>query len=161
GGTDGISWKFVHVPDSFGREMDRNVKGLRGGIADTAPFRWSGHDASLERFIHEEVTGLLQGPPLSETQVRALADYVASLPLAPNPYREPDGSLTPAAQRGKALFDGRAGCASCHGGPKAGGGMAWIGTTPEGVALDVPHLAGVYDTDPYLHDGGARTLEEI
>src|SRR5205814_843357 len=26
GGTDGISWKFVHVPDAFGRTMDRNVK---------------------------------------------------------------------------------------------------------------------------------------
>ena len=26
---------------------------------------------------------------------------------------------------------------------------------------DVPHLAGAYDTDPYLHDGRARTLEEI
>jgi cytochrome c peroxidase len=29
------------------------------------------------------------------------------------------------------------------------------------VDLDVPHLAGVYDTDPYLHDGRAKTLEEI
>ena len=36
-----------------------------------------------------------------------------------------------------------------------------IGTTPVGVALDVPHLAGVYDTDPYLHDGSAPTLEEV
>jgi cytochrome c peroxidase len=29
------------------------------------------------------------------------------------------------------------------------------------MALDVPHLSGVYDTDPYLHDGRAKTLEEI
>src|SRR5439155_563399 len=39
GSMDGISWKFVHVPDSFGRTIDRNVKSLRGQIGDTAPFR--------------------------------------------------------------------------------------------------------------------------
>ena len=39
--------------------------------------------------------------------------------------------------------------------------MAWLGTTPKGVDLDVPHLQGVYDSYPYLHDGRAATLEEI
>ena len=93
---------------------------------------------------------------------RALTDYLESLPLPPNPYRALDGTLTPEGQRGKLLFEARAGCARCHAGPKAGGrNQAWIGTTREGMALDVPHLAGVYDTDPYLHDGRAKTLEEI
>ena len=159
---DGISWKFVHVPDSFGKKLDRNVKGLRGHIADTAPFRWSGYDRTLEGFIREEVAGLLHGPKLPESQIQALAGYVESLALLPNPFRPEDGSLTPAGARGKALFEGRAACSQCHAGPKAGGGRsAWIGTTPHGVMLEVPHLAGVYDTDPYLHDGRARTLEEI
>jgi YVTN family beta-propeller protein len=161
GGTDGISWKFVHVPDALGKQQDRNVKGLRGHLADTAPFRWTGQEANLTSFVKDEVDGLLQGPKLSDAEVKALGDYLQSLALPPNPFRAPGGGLTDAAQRGKILFDGRAGCAQCHNGPKFGGQRrASVGTTPEGVELDVPHLAGVYDTDPYLHDGTARTLEE-
>lgn len=162
GNTDGITWKFAHVPDALGKQIPRNVRGLRGGIADTAPFRWSGYDRELLGFVQEEVTGLLQSPKLDDARLQALAGYIESLPLPPNPYRAEDRSLTPAAQRGKALFLGKADCASCHTGPMAGGQRkAWIGTTPQGVDLDVPHLAGVYDTYPYLHDGAAKTLEEI
>jgi YVTN family beta-propeller protein len=162
GGTDGISWKFVHVPDALGKQQDRNVKGLRGHLADTAPFRWTGQEANLASFVKDEVDGLLQGPKLSDAEVKALGDYLQSLPLPPNPFRAAGGVLTEVAQRGKILFDGRAGCARCHSGPKSGAQhKASVGTTAEGVELDVPHLAGVYDTDPYLHDGSARTLEEI
>jgi YVTN family beta-propeller protein len=162
GGMDGISWKFVHVHDALGKEIDRNVKGLRGHIGSCGPFRWSGHDATLDQFIAEEIPGLLQGPKPSPRDVKALAAYVESLPLPRNPYRMPDGSFTAAAVRGKALFEGRAQCVACHSGPRAGGTRkAWIGTTPPGMELQVPRLDGVYDTDPYLHDGKARTLEEV
>ena len=37
----------------------------------------------------------------------------------------------------------------------------WVGTTGEGVPLDVPHLVGAYETPPYLHDARAKTLEEV
>ncbi|HEU4753378.1 MAG TPA: c-type cytochrome, partial [Armatimonadota bacterium] len=161
GNTDGISWKFVHVPDALGKQGDRNVRVLRG-ITDTAPFRWTGYDRDLESFVREEVAGLLQGPKLDAAQEAAVARYIESLPLAPNPYRNADGSFTEAALRGRALFAGKAECASCHTGPKAGGQRrGWIGTTPQGTDLDVPHLTGVFDSYPYLHDGRARTLEEI
>ena len=30
-----------------------------------------------------------------------------------------------------------------------------------GTFQDVPHLSGVYDSYPYLHDGRAKTLEEV
>lgn len=162
GGSDGISWKFVHVKDALGREIDRNAKGLRGHIGESGPYRWSGHEPSLERFIEEEIPGLLQGQKPTPAEVHALAAYVGSLPLTPNPFRLPDDSFTAPAVRGKALFEGKAGCVSCHAGPRAGGQQkAWIGTTPPGIELQVPRLGGVYDTDPYLHDGKARTLEEV
>lgn len=162
GGSDGISWKFVHVPDAFGKEVNRNVKSLRGHIEDTAPFRWTGYDRSLNDFVREELTGLFQGPKPEEAKVQAIVDYVRSLPLPPNPYRAAGGGLTPEGERGRMLFQGKAGCAACHAGPKAGGARkAWIGTTPEGMELDVPHLVGVFDTDPYLHDGSAKSLESI
>jgi cytochrome c peroxidase len=162
GSMDGISWKFVHVPDALGKETDRNAKDLRGHIGESAPYRWSGHERNLEGFVEEEIHGLLQGNKLTPAEVRAMAHYIGSLPLPPNPYRAPNGSLTDAAQRGKALFEGSAGCISCHSGPKAGGQRkAWVGTTPDGIELQVPRLQGVYDSAPYLHDGKARTLEEI
>jgi YVTN family beta-propeller protein len=162
GGTDGIAWKFVHVPDALGQQADRNVKSLRGEIAGDAPYRWSGHEPSLDRFIEEEIVGLLQGSQPSQAEVHALSAYVGSLPLGPNPYRSADGALTASALRGKALFDGKAGCLPCHSGQKAGGQRkAWVGTTPESVPLQVPRLSGVYDSAPYLHDGRAQSLEEV
>lgn len=162
GGTDGISWKFVHVPDVLGKTLDRNVKALRGGIAQDPPYRWSGHETSLASFIDEEVPGLMQGPKLTPVQLAELAGYVGTLPLTANPYRADGGGLSVEAVRGKALFEGKAGCAACHdhsahrSSPKV-----WIGTTPPGVLLQAPRLEGVYDTDPYLHDGSAKTLEQI
>ena len=162
GSTDGIAWKFTHVKDSFERKLDRNVRSLRGQIADTAPFRWSGQGPELHEFVREEIAGLLQGPKLSDPEVDAMVEYIRTLPLPPNPHRDPAGALTPAGLKGKVLFEGRADCASCHTGAKAGGQRkAWIGTTPQGVDVDVPHLQGVYDTYPYLHDGKAKTLEEL
>ncbi len=162
GNTDGISWKFVHVPDGLGKTENRNVRSLRGGIEGTAPFRWTGHDRDLETFVQEEVTGLLQSPKLDPERLTAMVAFVKSLRLPPNPHRKPDGKPTDAGQRGKVLFEGKAGCVTCHGGRMAGGGRkGWVGTTAESVELDVPHLAGVYDSYPYLHDGRAQTLEEI
>jgi len=162
GTTDGISWKFTHVPDALGREITRNVRSLRGEIGDTGPFRWTGHDTALEAFVQHETVGLLQSPKMEEAQFRQIADYIRSLPLPPNPHRQEDGSFTDTAKQGKLLFEGKAGCVSCHAGPKAGGGRkVRVGTTPPGLELDVPHLAGVYDSYPYLHDGRAATLEEI
>lgn len=162
GNTDGISWKFTHVKDALDRKLDRNVRSLRGKIEDTAPFRWSGHTRELHEFVREEIEGLLQGPRLPDTDINAMVDFVRSLRLPPNPHRSPDGTLTAAGLRGKTLFEGKADCISCHTGAKSGGQRkAWMGTTPQGVDLDVPHLAGVYDTYPYLHDGRAKTLEEI
>lgn len=160
GGADGLTWEFAHVPDGL---RFRNSRNLRGGITLTAPFRWSGHDKDIEDFFQEEVTGLLQGPRQNHNALHALWNLVDQFPMPPNPYRDEGDQLTAAAKRGKLLFEGKAGCISCHSGEFNGGtGMkAWIGTTNEGQKLDVPHLLGAYDSAPYLHDGRAATLEEV
>jgi YVTN family beta-propeller protein len=160
GAADGLTWRFSHVPDGL---TQRNTRDLRGGILETAPFRWTGYTNRIEDFIQEEVTGLLQGPRLADRDVEALRAALASFRLPANPYRAEDGELTPAARRGQLLFAGKAGCGGCHSGPRLGGtgGKAWVGTTPPEVTLDIPHLAGCYDSAPYLHDGSAATLEEV
>lgn len=162
GGTDGISWKFVHVPDALGKETDRNAKGLRGNLARSAPYRWSGHEPTISRFVDDEIKGLLQTPTITPSEKAALVDYVGAIPAPANPHRAPADSFTEPAQRGKLLFEGKAACATCHTGERLGGERkAWIGTTPEGISLQVPRLVGVYDTAPYLHDGRARSLAEV
>lgn len=160
GNTDGLAWEFIHVPDGFEK---RNSRNLRGGIVGTAPFRWSGHNRDIEGFIEEEITGLLKGPKPTHPTLHALWNLVGQFPMPPNPHRTLDGQLTEQARRGEALFAGKAGCGGCHTGERFGGTgkKAWVGTTRESVEIDIPHLHGVYDSSPYLHDGRAATLEEI
>ena len=179
GGSDGLVWSFVHVPDRFPR---RNSRDLRNGVPGSAPFRWSGYEKSLHTFVEDEVTGLLGGPKPTAEQTEALVKAVWALEMPPNPFRTAAGELTPEAHKGKALFEGKAGCISCHAGPNLGGtGLsAWVGTTePQrptpnaqspmpnaqrltpGLSVDVPQLRGVYDGAPYLHDGRAATLEQV
>jgi DNA-binding beta-propeller fold protein YncE len=159
GGTDGLVWEFVHVPDAI---PARHTRSLRSGVAGTAPFRWSGRETDLKAFVQDEITGLMHGRTQSTEDLQALADFASDVPLPPNPNRAA-GGFTPSGERGRELFLGKAGCGSCHSGPRFGGEgkRAWIGTTPEGQTLDVPHLTGAYDSAPYLHDGRAHTLEEI
>ena len=160
--TDGISWNFIHVPDQFGKEIARNVRGLRGNLKDTAPFRWTGFDADVETFTQVEITKLLESPPLPKKELDALVGFLTSQRLPPNPYRGPDQTFTAAALRGQALFIDKAECSTCHAGPNRGGTRkVWVGTTPEGVEVDVPHLVGVYDTWPYMHHGKAQSLAEV
>jgi YVTN family beta-propeller protein len=160
GGADGLTWSFVHVRDGFTR---RNARDLRTGVAETPPFRWSGLEAHLRDFLRDEVTGLLGGPDPTEAQLADLGAAVRAFAPPPNPYRDPDDRLTAAAERGRLLFEGAAGCGACHAGSRRGGtGLkAWVGTTPPAQQVDVPHLVGVHDGAPYLHDGRAASLEEV
>ncbi|MBM3459783.1 MAG: c-type cytochrome, partial [Armatimonadetes bacterium] len=160
GASDGLVWNFVHVADGF---VKRNSRDLRGGIAETAPFRWSGFDKHLREFVEAEVTGLLQGPRPTDEQIAALTQAVQAFRRPPNPLRQPDGEWTPLGRAGRELFQGKGGCVQCHEGTRGGGTGAqrWVGTTSEGRTVDVPHLVGVYDSAPYLHDGRAASLEEI
>ncbi len=157
---EGLSWKFAHVKD--GIEL-RNTRDLRGNLLLTAPYGWMGREEDFEVFVNDELVGLMRTHRLPHSEVHAFWDLINESPLPPNPYRAADGSFTVAARRGKELFEGKAACVTCHEGNERGGSnkREWIGTTPEDVKLDVPHLIGAYESAPYLHDGRAATLEEI
>ncbi|NTW02046.1 MAG: c-type cytochrome, partial [Oscillochloris sp.] len=102
--------------------------------------------------------------PISwEQTAQALA---AALRSIPNPVTDyPRGMLTPAAQRGQALF-AELGCGACHYGPTLSS-ERYINT---GVSKDinrnegkarVPSLIGLAQTAPYFHDGSAATLSDV
>ncbi|MBX3271814.1 MAG: PKD domain-containing protein [Sandaracinaceae bacterium] len=109
----------------------------------------------------------------------ALAAYVASLDrYLPSPHRAADGSLPDAAARGRAVFEA-AGCGRCHAGPAltdsgfvapgvprlhdvgtlAPSSGQRLGAALEGI--DTPTLHGLWHSAPYLHDGSARTLQDV
>ena len=172
GHTTGLSWDLED--DGLG-----NVKNIRSfrGVAGTAPFRWQGEAAEVgANECGPTITLAMRGSPLSLEDLKALESFVLSVPLVPNPYRQPDGSLSEAARRGKALFEGKAGCIKCHSGPKftnrkrrdvgTGAGRYSPLKLPSGRTLyptqfDVPQLVGIWDSPPYLHDGRAKTLLEV
>ena len=77
-----------------------------------------------------------------------------------------DGQLSPAAQRGKKLFDSdRTGCRDCHPAPLYTDlKMQNVGTrgpADYGDAFDTPTLVEVWRTAPYLHDGRYATIKEL
>jgi cytochrome c peroxidase len=85
----------------------------------------------------------------------------------------------PAATRGKVVFDGKAGCATCHSGPeftdanKRLHAPSEVPSEPE--SLGVPSYAsrsatkmystaplkGVWQQPPYFHNGSAVTLVDV
>ena len=84
----------------------------------------------------------------------------------PNPYRLPDGSLSPQAVRGQAVFrSSLAGCASCHKGPYfTDGEIHDLGLGEEKdkyQGFNTPTLRGVYKKVRLLHHGRAKSLQQL
>jgi len=174
---DGRTWNFPDGP--------RNTTSLLG-IADTLPVHWSGDLDELqdvEATIRDiqAGTGLTDGsgnclPACDQADPNAgrsqdlddLAAFMASLDLSPNPNLEADGSMSEAAERGKAVFESvETGCAECHVAPVYSDALKHdVGTGAEsgekkGTSFDTPTLRGIYKTAPYLHHGAAETLLDV
>jgi YVTN family beta-propeller protein len=170
---DGLSWDLE--PDGFGIDIVDN-RALEE-IKDTAPYKWNGANPDLqtecgprtERFFFRSQG--FRGGDLED-----LVKYVQSIPLRPNRYRLPDGEYTPAQERGLDIFQRTAKkdgtpipdnlqCFVCHSGKYYTNlQLADVGTgkpTDRSPKVDVPQLTNVVNSAPYLHDGSARTLEEI
>ena len=113
---------------------------------------------------------------LISSKLPALQAYQLSL-AAPSP---PAGSFDAAAAgRGKTLFDGKAGCVACHGGPAFTDANTRLHAPAEVVsepeADGVPSYAsrsatrqyrtaplrGIWQHPPYFHNGSAPTLEAV
>ena len=134
-------------------------------VAQTGPWTWHGWQADLDDAMVESFTKSMQGRKPSTDDVKALVAYLGTLEYPKNPYRQADGSLSPEAKRGEVLFRSSKGnCSSCHSGPELSDGKVHdVGLNESGDVYkghNPPSLRGVYDKDPYLHDGRARTLKD-
>jgi YVTN family beta-propeller protein len=131
----------------------------------TKPWTWHGWQSRLEDAMIESFTKSMQGTRPSDEEVQALIAFLGTLEYPRNPYRAPDGDLSSAAQRGALVFrSDKAACNRCHSGPEFTDGKIHVAGLEERddaySGYNPPSLRGVYDKDPYLHDGRSKTLEE-
>jgi len=100
-----------------------------------------------------------------EEKAAAIDEYLKSLRPVPSP-RLIDGKLSPAAQRGKELFESnRVGCHFCHPAPLYTdkrmhnvGSKELYGTAD---TFDTTTLVEVWRTAPYLHNGRYLTVKDL
>jgi cytochrome c peroxidase len=136
------------------------------GVTRTGPWTWHGWQEDLGAAVEKSLTETLWGPKPAAEDVRALVAFLGTLEHPPNPRLGPGGRLSAAAQRGKALFHGKARCARCHQGEYhyTSKKNYDVKLPPDGSPFDTwnpPSLRGVSDRGPFLHDGSVDTLDEL
>ncbi len=95
----------------------------------------------------------------------AIDEYLKSLQPTPSPYLV-DGKLSPAVERGKALFFSKmVGCSECHSKPFFTDlklhDVDSKGKYDQQNKFDTPTLIECWRTAPYLHDGRFLTVKEL
>ena len=157
GGDDGHTWKFS-VNNSTDIET-RRTQSLRGGVVtDTAPYHWNGDLPTLGALCDEVFTHRMGGGKVTDKQEPIVAHWMNALPRVPV-RTDLDANKIAA---GKALFEGTAGCTSCHvGGTGTLASNQDIGKVDvdgKSIPMQVPSLVDVIDRAPYMHDGCAASL---
>lgn len=152
--VDGLNWDLIN--DGVGNP--KNAKSLHD-IHDTPPAMWTRvrEDMNAAVAAGQRFAGFFPDPE----NHRALLEYLGHPPRAPNPYRDRDPK---SRERGRAVFE-KAYCAVCHPAPKYTDlKLHNLGTANEHdlhASFDTPSLRDCYRTAPYLHDGRAKTLEDL
>jgi len=170
---DGLTWDLE--PDGFGRDIvdNRLIEDIKG----TEPYKWTGTNPDIPTECGPRTEKYFwRSEQYDDLTLTDLALYIRSLPPRPNRWRLPDHELTPAQERGKAIFERATDkfgkpipegnrCSYCHSGSKGTSQKTFeVGTrktTDNTGRFDTPQLTNIALTAPYLHDGSARTLEEI
>jgi YVTN family beta-propeller protein len=149
---------------TFHTRSRKKVPTLRR-VTKTKPWTWHGWQKNLEDSVFESFTKSMQGPRPKSQDVKALVAYLDTLDYPKNPFRNADLSLTAAALRGRDVYrSAKAACNTCHGGAElTDGKIHEVGLEESDDAYrgyNPPSLRGLYDKDPYLHDGRAKSLRE-
>lgn len=172
GHVDGLNYDFDG--DGVGDNLldNRSLQGLAG----TWPFKWNGKNPSLKvqcgpRFAKV----LMRTDPFDGQQLDDLTRFVESMPPARTRHVQ-DMAWTPARERGRQIFFatktsegaeipvGRR-CFTCHRPPlytnRSKTSVGTRGPRDATDEFDTPHLLGISASAPYLHDGRAKSLEEM
>jgi cytochrome c peroxidase len=189
GDNDGRVWDLTQLGEGL-----RNTIPLTGRAGNKkGAVHWTGNFDEIQDF-EGQIRALAGGKgfmsdaffhlgsrskPLGDTkaglseELDALAAYIGSLDkYGDSPYRDDDGSLSDAGERGKMIFANMQ-CGLCHSGNDFSDSEAGLfhdvgsikptsGTRLEKQLLgfDCPTLKGLWMSPPYLHDGSAKTLHD-
>jgi YVTN family beta-propeller protein len=170
---DGLEWNLE--PDGFGRNIVDNK--LLEGVRNTEPYKWTGTNPNIPTECGPRTEKYFwRSENYDDLTLADLTIYIRSLQPRPNRWRLPGRELTPAQELGKAIFERTVDkfqkpipevnrCSYCHSGPKGTNQKTFdVGTrkpTDNASLLKSAPLTNIALTAPYLHDGSARTLEEI
>jgi len=170
---DGLTWDLE--PDGFGRDIVDNK--MLEGVKDTEPYKWNGGNPNLPTECGPRTEKYFwRSEQYDNLTLADLTIYIRNMPTRPNRWKLPGYELTPAQERGKAIFEREVDkfgkpiaeanrCSYCHSGSKGTNQKLFdVGTkklTDNSGLLKSAPLTEIALTAPYLHDGSARTLEEI
>jgi len=159
GRSDVLNWDLMN--DGVG-----NFKNTKSMILahKTPPSMAEGVRPSAEAAVRSGLSHILFAYRPEDESV-AIDEYLKSLRPVPSPHLV-DGALSPAAERGKKLFDSnRIGCHKCHPAPLYTDLKTHdVGTRGQYEYVDrydTPTLVEVWRTAPYLHDGRFLTIKEL
>lgn len=158
GRVDALNWDLLN--DGIGNP--KNNKSLVWSH-QTPPAMSTGVRETAETAVRSGIKHILFTVQPEEVAL-AIDAYLKSLQPLPSP-RLVNGQLSPAAQRGKIVFE-QAGCATCHPPPLFTDLKHYdVGTRGrfdrDQEEFDTPTLVELWRTAPYLHDGSAATLREV
>ena len=99
---DGLHWDLE--PDGFGRDIVDNR--LIEDVKDTEPYKWNGGNPNLPTECGPRTEKYFwRSENYDDLTLTDLVVYIRSLPPRPNRWRLPGGELTPAQERGQAIFE--------------------------------------------------------
>jgi YVTN family beta-propeller protein len=134
-------------------------------VAKTGPWTWHGWQKDLGAAVKHSLTKTMFGPEPTKAEIGYMLAFLETLTPPPNPNLRADGSMDSGAERGKKIFHDKAGCIRCHRGTYyTSKGLYDVGLEPDGGPYKLwnpPSLIGLYDRGPYLHDGRAKSLQEL
>jgi len=176
GRSDTLYWDLLN--DGLGNT--KNTSSLLMS-ALTPPVMWLGVRADAATAIRAGIEHIEFATP-QPGEVEAIEAYLRQMPVVPSPYLDATvletpktdnascakchypgvqrGTLTDSAQRGKSIFEGKAGCVACHPHPTFTTRQRIDPGLGAGIEYRVPSLVECWRTAPYLHNGDALTLRE-
>jgi YVTN family beta-propeller protein len=157
--TDGFNWDLTN--DGVGNP--KNTRSMLLAHRTPPAMSW-GVRPSAEAAVRSGLAHILFADQ-PEADAAAIDAYLKLLQPVPSPYLV-DGRLSPAARRGKELFESdEVGCAKCHPPPLYTDLLTYdVGTQSSydhRATFDTPTLVESWRTAPYLHDGRYGTIKEL
>jgi YVTN family beta-propeller protein len=162
------------------KDMGRNVTNTQSlrEIGHTPPYKWNGKNQTVYKQDGMRFsTVLTRTEPFNYNDLDALASYITSgIPNPPNLAYNPNGELSEKQLMGKRIFErthtnfgkeipAENRCITCHPPPYYTNlemvDVSTLAATDDSILFDTPHLNNIYASPPFLHDGRAKTLEEI